>query len=104
MERKRVAEEFLESCYFLFIIEFEEPVNELTKPTFEAGRPFRRRFTSFLKEDAARRGILKLDEYIGRILGVANHQIARKIAEQIQFMSKKIIADNVRMIGAEKGG
>jgi hypothetical protein len=75
------AEPGLELVAVLPVVELVKPVDDLTVPMIQAGRPLPRSLLPLPNKEAPRSGVLELNERESLASGVADGQIAGEIAE-----------------------
>src|SRR5262245_59903558 len=97
------AEEGGEGVRLSHVVQFAEPVDDLTKTVVESRRPFARCFPSLLDEQTVRPRILELNEAVAVCDGIADNQIAGEIAKQGKLEGETVKADDVPAVRANEG-
>jgi hypothetical protein len=82
-------EAFLELFGVGHLIEFPEPVDDLTQSVLKARRPFRSCFLALLREQAARGRILPRDEAVGLAERIADDEVSTEVAKRLEAVARK---------------
>jgi hypothetical protein len=88
----------------LLVFQYAEPVQDLAEPVVEPWRPLRRRFARLFREDTLRGSVFKFHEaeiVAGRI---PDDQVARVVAEEVEFTGKSIKPVNPGVIRPDHRG
>jgi hypothetical protein len=85
------------------VVELPEPIDDLAETVLETRGPFQGGFLALAAEDARRCAFFQLHEPISLAMGVAHHEIACEIPEQLVFVSEQIVLNEVFRIGTKEG-
>ena len=77
------------------VAKLPEPIDDLAVAVVEAIRPLKAELLAHLPEDAVRSRIFKLDKREFTLLPVADSQVGRVTAEEVEFTSNPIDMTNI---------
>src|SRR5262245_865459 len=86
------AEACLKLVGTFHVVELLKPIEDLTEPALDPRRPFRRRLLALLTKKTTGQGVFPFHEDEGLLNGIADHEVARVIAEQLVLEGEKIRA------------
>lgn len=101
---RAVAEAGREIIALLGVAQFPKPVNDLTVPVIEFGRPFAGALLPLPAEQTLWTGLLELDKVERLRHRIADDKIATEVAKKVVLESNPVAAVDIGMVRSDNGG